>query len=355
MAEFIPPWHIRPYQPGDETELVPLYAHCFGKTISAAYYRWKLCQHQASFVNTFVAVDGERIVGHYSAMVARIWLERQEQAVLVSVDTMVDPAYRRQGMMTRMATEAYRYWGEQGVPFITGIPNEQWGSRKQAVGWLSFAELIWRVRVFRPGVVLARRAKPPFWRGLGVLDGVWNGWWDGFAAAASSPLTVTPVTQAGAVFDHLWHAVREVFPVTFVRDAAWVQWRYLSHPERPYTVLLAQHGDEPTGYVAYRLQPSPGGQAGFIAELFCRPDDTATMQALLRQVIQHLRQAGAEAGFALISPGTPLVKQLQRHGFILGWGGNFELSLIPLREGLPLVQLRDPAQWFVAGGDQDVI
>ena len=37
-----PDWEVRPYQPGDEEQLVALYARVFGRPRSVAFWRWKL-------------------------------------------------------------------------------------------------------------------------------------------------------------------------------------------------------------------------------------------------------------------------------------------------------------------------
>ena len=44
---------------------------------------------------------------------------------------MTDPEYRRQGILTAIARLAYDTWRKAGIPFVLGLPNEQWGSLEQ--------------------------------------------------------------------------------------------------------------------------------------------------------------------------------------------------------------------------------
>src|SRR5947207_15381365 len=55
--------------------------------------------------------------------------------------------------------------------------------------------------------------------------------------------------RAGSEFDELWARVGPAYENCVVRDAAWVQWRFLDAPGGVYSVLLAEREDGPSGYI----------------------------------------------------------------------------------------------------------
>ena len=57
--------------------------------------------------------------------------------LMVSVDTMTAPAFRRRGLLTEVAARAYEAWRDAGIAFVIGLPNQQWGSRARALAGAS--------------------------------------------------------------------------------------------------------------------------------------------------------------------------------------------------------------------------
>ena len=140
-------WQIRPFMPGDEEQIQALFERTFGKKRSLEEWKWKfLANPQVGKVpHIWVAYvpDTGRIVGHYAGIPCRIKLGDRTLDAMVSVDTMTDPDYRRQGMLTRFGEVVYRAWAEAGHSLIIGLPNQQWGSRKEALGWEQLFSLVW--------------------------------------------------------------------------------------------------------------------------------------------------------------------------------------------------------------------
>ncbi|MCI0396902.1 MAG: GNAT family N-acetyltransferase [Chloroflexi bacterium] len=345
-------WTIRAYQPGDERELVALFARVFGRSTSEDHWRWKLKQQPSPVENVWLAVDGDKPIFQYAGIPVRYQLPGGRQTALVSVDTMASPDYRRQGLLTKVGRFTYDRWREAGVPFIIGLPNEQWGSRAQALGWEMLFPLRWLIRPLYPEQTLARRLRwPPLGR-LAIAGGLWNRWWDS-RARPDPTVQVQEVDHAGPEFDVLWQQSSAGVAFSVVRDSAWVNWRYLQPPSLTYHVLLAERAGRPVGYLTYRLE-SGDHRLGFVAELFTAPADSRAQASLLHQAIQRLRSAGAEAVATLAVPETPLHTFFRQAGFRWSWG-EFSVQLVPLAAGLPLEALHDRGQWFLAGGDFDVI
>src|SRR5690349_21859925 len=140
----VPDWVGRPDQPGDEEQLVALYARVFGRPRSVAFWRWKLKGRNAPFETVWVAVtDAGQIIGQYGGIPLRVQLHGQVRPAVHAVEAMTDPLFRRKGMLTRRGSAAHTGWAEAGQAVVLGLPNEQWGTRNRALGYVTLFPLAW--------------------------------------------------------------------------------------------------------------------------------------------------------------------------------------------------------------------
>ncbi len=345
------PWTIRPYHPGDERGLVKLFAEVFGRTLTEDSWRWKL-QREATPDNVWLALSGERPVFQYGGIPMRFWLAQAPASTMVAVDAMTAPAFRRRGLLTEVVDRAHAAWRQQGVAFVLGLPNEQWGSRIRAVGWQPLLSLQWLVRPLRPEALLARRMRMPLLRRATLPAGLWNRLLQRRLRREPQILTET-IEQADESFDRLWERCRSDWMFSTVRDRSWVNWRFLASPARKYELTLARRSGEPVGYTAHRLIETDGRVSAHLAELFAADTDPAARNALLFDLIEKLLAVKAQALVTLAVRGTPLFRWLRGAGFHAGRG--FVVHMVPLQEDLPMGSLLQPQHWNLSGADFDVI
>jgi len=346
-------WTIRTYRSGDERALVALFERAFGRAIDEAHWRWKLRHAATKVENVWLALDGDAPIFQYAGIPTRFRLPSGETIAMVSVDTMTAPEWRRRGLLGNVGRVVYDAWRDAGIPFVLGLPNERWGSRAGALGWLPLFQLAWLVRPLRPEALVARRLRLPALARLAWAGGAWNALWR-VRSRRDPSVHLRQVERAGQEFDQLWHRCEAELPVSVVRDSAWVNWRYLDAPSFAYRVLLAQRAEQTIGYAAYRVEHLSGATIAFVAELFADPSDARGRAALLAETLRHAYDSGADRALTLAAPGTPLYRELRRAGF-LRRPGAFSVEIVPLAANLPVEQLRDPNQWSIAGGDFDVI
>jgi GNAT superfamily N-acetyltransferase len=305
------PGALRPANERDLARLIALRQRTFGRTMSPAQWQWKLGHPTSPAANVWVVEAGDRLVFQYAGIPTRVRHLGREALAMVSVDTMTDPDYRRRGLLTRMGRETYEHWRRAGVAFVLGIPNEQWGSRAAALGWVPISELRWWVRWLAPVKLWARRASTD----------------------------VREVTDPSP-FDDLWHRTAAE---GVVRDASWYRWRYLQAVPA-WTVLGAWRGGELAGALAFRFDDS-GRPSGKIGEVVA--SDLSTMRALLRAACDRLRRLGA-VRVALLAQWNSLLEEAALATGFIPRRFAFSVQALDLGAGLPRA-----AQF--QGGDFDVI
>jgi hypothetical protein len=341
---------IRSYRSGDEQALCSLFETVFGKRMSEREWRWKLAP-TTNVPNVWLATHAGQPIFQYAAMPTRFKVDERIHDAMVSVDTMTAPAFRRRGLLTEVATRAYDAWRDAGFAFVIGLPNQQWGSRARALGWRELFPLQWLARPLRPEARVARRLGLP---GLGSVR-VFGAAWNRFAnrrLRRRSDIDVTQAESASADFDVVWERCRGDTAFSAVRDAAWIERRFLSSPVRKYQVLVARQRNLPTAWLAYSVNHDKGRTTAQVSELCAAEGDTASAGALMLELLRRLCEQDAELVYTLAVPGTPLFAWFRSIGF---WRGpSFGVQLVPLATQVPLERWLEPRVWRLTGADFDV-
>ncbi|MEL6822890.1 MAG: hypothetical protein AAFP70_14110, partial [Calditrichota bacterium] len=77
-------WIIRPFQPGDEKQAVPLFNRIFNKDMNEAEYLWKVVNTPwpPSTATTWIADDNGTIAGQYASTAMQFKLHNQIKTIL---------------------------------------------------------------------------------------------------------------------------------------------------------------------------------------------------------------------------------------------------------------------------------
>jgi hypothetical protein len=344
---------IRGYAPKDEEGITQLFQRAYGHSITEDHWRWKMKGYPSTVENVWLALDGDRPIFQYAGLPLCYQLGEQVWRGMVGADAMTDPDYRRRGLLTRVSQHAFEVWREAGVAFNIGLPNEKWGSRKDALGWEPLFALQWMVYPMRLEAILGRKLGWHFLRRMILPGRVWRVFWQR-ARVGTGNVQIEPVAQAGAAFDRFWDNIRGDFQFSVVRDRQWVAWRYLDCPTYPYRVLAARVGAELRGYAVYRIAAEDRAVRGFIPEIITARQDTVTWHALVNTVLHEMDTAGAETVMTQVPRHAWQFRQYQKRGFLPGRHG-FQVRMVQFDPALPFAELRDPDRWLMCGGDFDAI
>jgi hypothetical protein len=350
-------WPIRPFQSKDEVAVRRLFSQVYGRSVSSEHWNWKIRRPAeiALFngANSWLVGPEKELVFHMAGIPVRFQTPAGLQTVMVAVDAMTSPAFRRQGVLTAACQAIFERWRAAGAPFVLGLPNEQWGSRTAALNWETLFPLCYLTLPLAPERLLARRLKLGFLARFTFLGRSWRWWWRK-RQARRDQLTIKSLDHAGAEIDALWERCVGDVPLAAVRDHNWVNWRYLEVPNHAYQVVTAEREGVTVGYCAFRLVIEGGRRVGFVAELQSPIDDEPARLALARAAVNHLAAVEAETVVTLAIPDT-LVYNTWRAIGLVPRPHRFTVHLARLDETPPLEWLRNPRHWNLAGGDFDVI
>jgi len=127
---------IRPFEPDDRRALLSLYETVFGHERSTDWFRWKYEENPyVDHVPIIVAEAGGRLVGCRAFFAQEMRIGETVRLAFQPCDTMVHPAYQRQGLFSRMNEYALERYADGAPSFCFNFPNENSKQGNLNHGW----------------------------------------------------------------------------------------------------------------------------------------------------------------------------------------------------------------------------
>lgn len=352
-----PSWRVRAFRDGDEEQVAQLFSSIFGKSQTAAEYRWKMVDvpRRTRTPNVWLAVDAERVIGQFGGMPVRFKLDEMELPSVHLCDVMTAPSHRRLGVLAKMAATAQHAWaeGDIAVGYALTYPG-LFGTCLPRLGWRPELAVGWYRRPLRLDRFLPLRLPRPLGRLLAAAGAVLHRARLRELGRRAGDTEVQAVVESGPELDALWRDVGPRYRALVVRDRTWYRYRYLDSPWPGHALWLARRGGRPVGLLASRVTGEGRRTTGWLLDLFTDPADDASRSALMRCALDQLFRVGAGSIRVLAERSGPLAPFLRRCGFSPGRGG-FDVSIAAIRPDLGLEAVREPGRRLVLTGDFDIV
>lgn len=288
---------IRRAETDDAAEILTLLADTLGWSdsgIERDFFRWK--HHESPFgaSPSWVAVDGERIVG-YRTFLNWQFLDAQGRTwrAVRAVDTVTAPDYRGRGIFRALTLRGIADLTLDGIGWVFNTPNDSSRPGYLSMGWRESGRVPIGVLPRSPrSVATMLRARTP-------------------AHLSSEPcdvgLRATHALQdADIVGGLLTHTPRD--GVRTARSQEYLAWRMSFEPLR-YRVLLVDDRDPGRGGLVFRLRRRGDAVEATIVEALV--SSHVDRHRLLSRV---LRETGADYAIATRAPGRSGLLPLPRQG-----------------------------------------
>jgi GNAT superfamily N-acetyltransferase len=326
------------FEPAERKQLFELMRRAGRSHIDDAEFDWWFERNPSSHRLISVARADGAIVGMAAMSFFRMLLDGREQLVAVPVHVATEAEYRRRGVFSRLELRNEDAAAEAGAPVTITFPNA--ASHPIFVHELGWRDLpgrrLW-ARPLRAGAVIRYFAGRAGARG-------------GLRSRSVEPrlrrgLTIAPLDRFSEKTDELWRRAAAQGANQFVRDATFLNWRYVQSP-RDYRRFAAYAGSELVGFTVMGHAVKHGISSGFVADLVTAPESEAARIALLERCADELLP-GTDALIALPA-------RADRRSFL-------RARLLPTHRRIRFVgkPLRDPAAldgpraWHFTLGDFD--
>jgi hypothetical protein len=95
-------------------------------------------------------------------------------------------------------------------------------------------------------------------------------------------------------FTQLWDSLANKFDFAVRRDAAYLNWKFVSAPHVRYVIAALRRDDRNVGYAVYRHFGEPRGRVTSLVDFLVDPDDQAGLRTLLGWVDREAQQADSD-------------------------------------------------------------
>ena len=318
------------------------------------YWDWMYCQNPLKSAIIWVAVDGEKLVGHYALIPLEMTVNGAVRTGATAVNIAVHPDYQGKGIFPRLVAAAAEQAGRDGVVLSYVFPNERaYPIFTRKLGWVKVGSLRTLVRPLDVAAILRHRCRSRFQvKALAWLVELFLGL---FFRPRQAPLPagteITEVSSFDGRIDGFWEKVRGGFRVMPVRDRQYLTWRFVKKPVRSgYEILLAECRGETLGYLVVKSKELEGNTAGAIMDILTLPGREDVARCLISRAIQRCREAGAETLNCDISRTNPYYGSFRKSGFMPFPEGVPRLAVQTNCAELSLDFLGDPENWFITIG-----
>jgi len=346
-------------QDGDEKDIsgiLSLRKIVFGEMepdkVEPRFWRWGFMESPDGKGFIYLARDGDKIIAHFADIPRRFVINGETSPATLSLDLMVHPDYRREGLFVAMGRYGAQRVKREGGLFMMAFPI-----RPETIEGL--IKIGWEKVVPLPVLVLPIRFSGIFnhyvrFKPLSLLLG-------GLASAAyfllfgwrrgkkPEGVLIEEAKRLDEAFDEFWQDASRLYPVMGVRTRQYLDWRYIQHPTRRYTIYRAIKKGKMRGYIVLRKVELLGFNSGVIVDLLALDDDA--LSVLVEKGIQHTRKEGTDLLGVIVPKTHPYYHTLIRNGF-LSSPKSFQFMIYRHSE---IAALRDPRGWYVNWGDSDVI
>lgn len=312
-------WEKRYYRPGDESEIQELFKFVFkremGKTESKEHWGWEFLKNPSGLGKILLAVDKDKIVGHYAVIPERIKIKGMPYVGTLSLDTMVHPDYQGQHIFTKLATSLYDDIGKKGMPITYGFPNQN--SIHGIVNKLNWEEI-----ATLPVLQLTIDAEKVITKALGSrLLGKAGSLFLGKKRLKETPNTegkdwrIEKVEIFDTEFDQIFDQGSSGMDIALVRDSRYLNWRFIEKPENDYECFSISGKEQKYGYIVLKIEEKFDFSSAFIIDYFSRGNNPSLDRHLISWGTDYLNYRGMDIIVVVMFPHLAYYKIFRKQGY----------------------------------------
>ncbi len=352
-------YSIREYVPDDKSGLFRLNEAVWGKPFGEHEWKWKFERGPVRNAWILIAESGGSIVGLRAFLVRKIKVFEKVMLSGLGVDVMVHQDFRKFGIASKMADQAFPRMEAQGIPILIGFPNDAAFQvyKKNRPHWRHVCSVPFLVKPLRIGELVDIRIGNPFLKAVAKpLLKVFAGLFLRNRLKSLRGLEVRKVDRVDERFDLFWENVSSQFNMMQVRDRAFLQWRYVDKPESDNVIFAVERGKELRGYIVLSRASLMGFDLGLIVDVMALDDDASS--ELLGKAMEHFEESGVSLIGSLMLRHASYYKLMKRAGFTVAptklTNKEFYFG-VQVKPGAVADNLVNrPENWFITFSDTDI-
>jgi|GEM_PF-1417181 len=303
-----------------------------GRRLDADFWPWLYFRNPAGAGKTVAAMSGSRVVGKLGRVPLRVSVGGEVLTAELTEGLTLFREFRNWTCFRRLIEASVLIDPANDPPFAFGFSTPQMAKMHASLGQPTLGRVSMFAGVLNGTRMLAERGFPrPAAMAASIVARAVFGLKR--KPAASPGIELSEVAGFGKEYDELWRALEPLDGVAVVKDAAYLNWRYVDCPAASYGRLAAHTGGKLAGYIVWRSNGPKGD--GYVLELAARDDSEPVLRALLRAALESMARNNVGLVIASFPPGAVCVRALRCAGFG-SWAArikNMSLTVTPGRDG----------------------
>lgn len=328
-------YEIREYRAGDLPSLLETFELCFARpgadrpARTAAEWSYTYEQNPAGWRIWVAATEG-KVVAQYAARPYRVWLDGHVRSFAEIVDSMVHPDHR-------MGLKAPGLFVQTARPFFDAYGGPNHPKDMVHYGWpieaaYRIGKLFLGYSVLRSQTALAREPGP---------------------GGVELPQGVEVLERFDASVDPLYERCKNGWGASTIRDAAFLNWRFVDHPQHDYTLFAVRAGDGALrGYAVYRTGDWILPHMGLVADFLVPTDEDEVARALTEALLARARADRVSTIGLFLPEWSSWFERFQDWGFLV-WPTPYNMIVRAFDPKYSLFWLRD--HWWFTLADSDLV
>lgn len=331
MSKVDKKWIPVEYFDSDKDEVLNLIKSFYGDidTTFVDYFDWQTKQNPAGSAIIWLAKskNDNSVVGMYMVIPLKYINCGREHLGSISLNTLTKSDYYKRGIFTGLAENTYNSCKQAGIEFTLGFPNPN--SFSGFINKLNFnllGELPLLLYPLKPSGIaryllknsLLSKFFPPA-DIIAKLNGI---------SIVRSSAEISIINKFPKEFNQFWEENKNNYNAMLIRDANFVNWRYVSIPRRKYIVMLSRSSSGIIGYIVGRITQLNGIKCGMVVDLLVKQtyEGIKGGNALLHGLLEMYRKNNVELVGSLMNMNTMEYKILRKKLFV-----SCPKSLLPQR------------------------
>ena len=351
----------RKYEKGDEHGILDLFRiGGIARTIEEWFWEYRDNPY-GNFI--WVGEHGGQIIGHLASLPAQMRIGDRKATGIQTVDVIVHPKFRHQGMLVEMGKASAEEARKRGIGLTYGFPNRPTGHQKYG-GFVicKIPSLVRFVNIGKTVDFLQRRYRiprvvaPTLLRVFLLIIGMFTYLHSRIADIAKydvnlANVKIRAVTSFDDRIDDFWKRASKFYDITVIRNRKYLNWRYVRKPNVKYAILLAEKKEKNLGYIVLRCRNEKNLKLGYIVDVLASSADVA--QLLFSKAIEHFKKENVDAMICFMLKNNVYYKILRFNNFV-PIESTWFVAMVD-SSWLSEKFVRDYTSWYVTMGDTDYI
>jgi predicted acetyltransferase len=275
---------IRAYRDADDEGVRKLWKAVFEKEMPPLLWRWKYLDNPYRRHILLCVNETGEIVVSYSGIPYRTNYLGKTVEMTQLMDIMSHPDYRKTGLFIKTAQAYFEIYGKS-ILFVYGFPGKyHLGIGEKYLGYEALT---------KPVAYLSAQT-------------------DVLACNKTGSGKVERVGAVDASFNRIWERCEKDYPLSIIRNSAFVRWRFLQHPMEQYEIFAYRKDSELVAYAVFALK----GKIARMVDILAPPSEEL-ITVFLNQTAQLLKNAGTEQVDTWLPENHFIAKSLVSADFII--------------------------------------